>query len=77
MEILRVEGLFKDFGGVQALRNVSFSVEAGERLAIIGPNGAGKTTLFNVLHGQLSPTAGRAYVLGQDIYAHCNPVKDF
>ena len=67
MEILRVEGLSKDFGGIQALRNVSFSVEAGERLAIIGPNGAGKTTLFNVLHGQLSPTAGRAYVFGQDI----------
>ena len=67
MEILRVECLAKDFGGVRALRNVSFSVETGERLAIIGPNGAGKTTLFNVLHGQLSPSAGRVYVFGQDI----------
>ncbi|MBA7671540.1 Lipopolysaccharide export system ATP-binding protein LptB [subsurface metagenome] len=67
MEALRAEGLSKDFGGVHALRNVSFSVEAGERLAIIGPNGAGKTTLFNLLSGQLSPTAGRVYLFGQEI----------
>ena len=67
MEALRVEGLSKDFGGVRPLRNVSFSVEAGERLAIIGPNGAGKTTLLNLLDGQLHPTSGRVYLFGQDI----------
>jgi len=67
MEALRVEGLSKDFGGVHALSNVSFSVEVGEHLAIIGPNGAGKTTLFNLLNGQLPPTAGRIYFFGQDI----------
>lgn len=67
MEALRVESLSKNFGGVQALHNVSFNVEAGEKLAIIGPNGAGKTTLFNVLNGQLSPTAGRIYFYGEDI----------
>jgi len=67
MEALRVEGLSKNFGGVQALRDVTFSVEVGERLAIIGPNGAGKTTLFNVLNGQLAATNGRIYFYGKDI----------
>lgn len=67
MEALRVISLSKNFGGVQALQNVSFSVEAGERLAIIGPNGAGKTTLFNVLNGQLSATTGKVFFFGQDI----------
>ena len=76
MEALRVEGLSKDFGGVRAVRDVSFSVEAGEHLVIIGPNGAGKTTMFNLLDGQLPPTAGRVYLFGQEITnlaAHSRP----
>ena len=67
MEALRVESLSKQFGGVSAVNNVSFSVRVGERLAIIGPNGAGKTTLFNLVNGQLSATAGRIYFFGQDV----------
>lgn len=67
MEVLRVEGLSKNFGGLQALQGLSFTVEAGDKLAIIGPNGAGKTTLLNVLSGQLPATAGRLYLLGQEI----------
>jgi len=67
MEALKIEGLSKNFGGVQALKDVSFTVEAGERLAIIGPNGAGKTTLFNLLNGQEKATAGRIYFFGQEI----------
>lgn len=67
MEALRVEGLSKQFGGVSAVNNVSFSVRVGERLAIIGPNGAGKTTLFNLINGQLSATAGRIYFFGEDV----------
>jgi len=67
MEVLIVEGLSKNFGGVQALCNVSFNVKEGERLAIIGPNGAGKTTLFNLLSGRLPVTAGRIYSFGNDI----------
>ena len=69
MEVLRVEGLSKNFGGVQVLEDVSFGVRLGEKLAIIGPNGAGKTTLLNLLNGQLSPTAGRIYLFGEDITA--------
>lgn len=67
MEALRIEGLSKDFGGVRAVKDVSFRVQGGEHLAIIGPNGAGKTTLFNLLGGQLSPTAGKVFFEGQDI----------
>ncbi len=67
MEALKIEGLSKSFGGVQALKNVSFTVEARERLAIIGPNGAGKTTLFNLLTGHEAADAGRIYFFGRDI----------
>jgi branched-chain amino acid transport system ATP-binding protein len=67
METLRVESVSKEFGGVHAVSDVSFSVEAGERLVIIGPNGAGKTTLFNLINGQLSPTNGRIYFAGHDV----------
>lgn len=56
--LLQVEGLSKTFGGVTAVRDLSFSVSAGERLGIIGPNGAGKTTTFNVISGEYRPTAG-------------------
>src|SRR4030042_355421 len=67
MELLKVEGLSKTFGGVHAVHNVSFVVKAGEHLAIIGPNGAGKTTLFNLLNGQLKPTGGQIFYNETDI----------
>ena len=53
--VLQVDGLHKAFGGVQAVDDVSFAVDAGELLALIGPNGAGKSTCFNMLNGQLTP----------------------
>ena len=56
--VLVVERLSKSYGGVHALREITFSVRAGEKVAVIGPNGAGKTTLFNVLNGQLSADTG-------------------
>jgi branched-chain amino acid transport system ATP-binding protein len=67
MSLLAVHGLSKSFGGVKAVREVSFALEAGERLAIIGPNGAGKSTCFNMVGGQLRPDAGRVTLAGEDI----------
>jgi len=55
---LAVSHLSKAYGGVEAVRDVSFEVAAGEMVALIGPNGAGKTTCFNILNGQLAPDAG-------------------
>ena len=59
MTLLSVQGLQKQFGGVTAARDVTFSVGRGELVALIGPNGAGKTTTFNMVGGQLPPDAGR------------------
>ncbi len=67
MSLLRVEGLCKSFGGFEAVRDVGFALEAGERLAIIGPNGAGKSTCFNMIGGQLRPDRGRVLLDGEDI----------
>ena len=67
MTILDVQDLAKAFGGVRAVDQVSFSLEAGELLALIGPNGAGKTTCFNCLNGQLRPDAGRVTLDGRDL----------
>jgi branched-chain amino acid transport system ATP-binding protein len=67
MTVLAVEALQKSFGGVQAVRDVSFVLDAGEVLALIGPNGAGKTTCFNMLNGQLAPDGGRVLLDGRDI----------
>jgi ABC-2 type transport system ATP-binding protein len=55
---MRVERVSKRFGGKAALRDVSFGLEARERVAIIGPNGAGKTTLLQILAGSMTPDAG-------------------
>jgi branched-chain amino acid transport system ATP-binding protein len=65
--VLEVRNLSKRFGGLWALRDVSFSVSEGEILGIIGPNGAGKTTLINVITGQSRPTSGQVLVGGKDV----------
>jgi heme exporter protein A len=62
--MLRAEGLRHRFGTVTALDDVSFSVQAGQTLAVFGPNGAGKTTLLKVLAGLIQPQHGRAEVDG-------------
>jgi branched-chain amino acid transport system ATP-binding protein len=65
--ILEVAQLAKAFGGVEAVRDVSFAVARGEIVALIGPNGAGKTTCFNLINGQLAPDRGRVHFAGDRI----------
>jgi branched-chain amino acid transport system ATP-binding protein len=64
---LSIRGLSKAYGGVQAVRDLSFDVAAGEMVALIGPNGAGKTTCFNLLNGQVAPDAGEILLEGRRI----------
>ena len=66
-EILRVENLKKSYDGFLAVNGVSFAVKQGELKALIGPNGAGKSTCFNMLMGQLKPTAGEVFFDGTRI----------
>jgi branched-chain amino acid transport system ATP-binding protein len=68
--LLRVDHLSKAFGGNQAVRDVSFGVQAGELLALIGPNGAGKSTTFNLVNGQLAPDSGRITLDGVSLIGH-------
>ena len=65
--LLKVEGLSKSFGGLEAVANLSFEVEEGQILGIIGPNGAGKTTAVNLVSGVIKPTSGRVMVGGKDV----------
>jgi putative ABC transport system ATP-binding protein len=65
--VVQVEDLRKEFGNVRALDGVSFTVEAGEWIAIMGPSGSGKTTLINILGGLDTPTSGKALVDGADV----------
>lgn len=67
MSALDLEGVTKHFGALAAIQDVSFSVEAGERIALVGPNGAGKTTLFNLISGEIMPGGGRIRLSDQDV----------
>jgi branched-chain amino acid transport system ATP-binding protein len=66
MAILEISGVTKRFGGLTAVNNVTFSVEAGEIFGLIGPNGAGKTTLLSCLAGDLRPNGGTVRFDGRD-----------
>ncbi len=65
--LLEVDQVSRRFGGLYALRNVTFSVAEGEIVGLIGPNGAGKTTCFNVVSGTVAPSAGTVRFRGHDI----------
>ncbi len=67
MSILSVHGLSKNFRGLAAIQNVSFTIEPRSITSIIGPNGAGKSTLFNLITGYLPPTAGEIQFKGKRI----------
>ncbi|APE30091.1 ABC transporter ATP-binding protein [Halomonas aestuarii] len=66
-EVLSIEGLHKRFGALEATRDVSLDLRAGEIHALIGPNGAGKSTLIAQIAGSLRPDAGRIHLAGRDI----------
>src|SRR5579859_418157 len=57
--VAHLEGVYKNYGNIQALRDVNFRVRAGEVLALLGPNGAGKTTAVKLLLGLLQPDSGK------------------
>ena len=66
-ELLEARGVSKNFGGLQAIGDVTFDIRQGEIFSVIGPNGAGKTTLFNLITGFLAPTRGEIYFKGEKI----------
>ncbi|RBW51854.1 ABC transporter ATP-binding protein [Marinobacter sp. F3R11] len=63
--LVEINNLSKAFGGVHAVEDVSFSVDAGQVYSVIGPNGAGKTTLFNLITGLYTPTSGEVKLNGE------------
>ncbi|HEY1748323.1 MAG TPA: ABC transporter ATP-binding protein [Xanthobacteraceae bacterium] len=65
--LLRVDGVSRSFGALKAVDGLSFEVGEGEALGILGPNGAGKSTLFNLISGDIRPTAGVIALRGHDI----------
>jgi branched-chain amino acid transport system ATP-binding protein len=67
MNILEINNLVKDFGGLRAVDTLSLSIEEGEILGMIGPNGAGKSTAFNCIAGVYAPTKGDVYFAGKKI----------
>jgi branched-chain amino acid transport system ATP-binding protein len=66
---LELTGVSRQFGALAALSNVNMRIAVGERRAVLGSNGAGKTTLFNVVTGDIAPSAGRIRFFGEDIAA--------
>lgn len=67
MSLLTVSNLGKSFGGIKAVDGISFTLAAGELLALIGPNGAGKSTTFNMVNGQLRATSGSIRFLDKEL----------
>ncbi|MBB05718.1 ABC transporter ATP-binding protein [Pseudooceanicola sp.] len=65
--VLSVSNISKSFGGIHAVRDVSFEVKKGEVLGLIGPNGSGKSTLFNCVLGQLKPDRGEVHINGHRV----------
>nr|WP_290669083.1 ABC transporter ATP-binding protein [Ardenticatena sp.] len=64
---LEVKRIVKNFGGLQALKGVSFTIDSPQLVGLIGPNGAGKTTLTNIITGMLAPTSGEIWLNGERI----------
>lgn len=75
MAVLTVDNISKNYGDVQALSNISFSVEEGELFGLVGPDGAGKSTLFNILTTLMLPTSGTATVLGKNLFTDYKEIR--
>ena len=67
--LLETHGLSRNFGGLQAVREVDFALDKGEVRAVIGPNGAGKTTFVSLISGRIAPSAGSIRFEGEDVTA--------
>jgi branched-chain amino acid transport system ATP-binding protein len=65
--ILELQGVYKDFDGLEVLFGISMGIQQGERHAVIGPNGAGKSTIFNIITGKYVPSKGKIFFKGQDV----------
>ena len=72
--VLHVENVTLQFGGVVAVNNLSMDINEGEIVALIGPNGAGKTTAFNCITGVYEPTNGRVDFLGKVLHSVCQQI---
>ena len=67
MSLLEIKKVTKDFGGLEALSNVSMHIKEGDIISLIGPNGAGKTTLFNCITGTMPPSSGTIKFMGREL----------
>ncbi len=65
--ILELQGVYKDFDGLEVLFGINMGIQQGERHAVIGPNGAGKSTIFNIITGKYVPSKGKIFFKGQDV----------
>jgi branched-chain amino acid transport system ATP-binding protein len=65
--ILELQGIYKDFEGLEVLFGINLGIQQGERHAIIGPNGAGKSTIFNIITGKYLPSKGKVFFKGLDV----------
>jgi len=65
--ILELQGIYKDFEGLEVLFGINLGVQQGERHAIIGPNGAGTSTIFNIITGKYLPSKGKVFFKGMDV----------
>ncbi|MGB9834140.1 MAG: ABC transporter ATP-binding protein [bacterium] len=74
--VLKVEGLKKNYGNLQALKGISFQIQKGEIFALIGPNGAGKSTALRIIATLLSPTEGKVEVLGHDLRKEPEKIRE-
>jgi simple sugar transport system ATP-binding protein len=70
MNVLKLEGISKHFGAIQALSNISLSLDTGEVLGLMGDNGAGKSTLVKIIAGNYPPSSGRIFISGEQKSFH-------